>query len=237
MMIRKAGRGAHRRPDARGRRAVTVLLALVAAAGTSALVFTSVAGNRADPQPVRVAPTAAPVTVPADEHACEVTVARAREVVVAAQPSFSHWSGHVRAEVDLDAGRATLEQTRARWAATKATADADLADFATAYSAFEAVQDGCADRAAQADRAVVPSPTMAECRTEFAALSTAVTAAKAVVDDWSAHVEMMKGKEHTDPAQYGRMWHDMVAAAPTNLARFSEASLELTNHVDCPRPE
>jgi hypothetical protein len=74
------------------------------------------------------------------------------------------------------------------------------------------------------------------CRSEFVAVSAAVAAAKGVVDDWSAHVVMMKGKEHTDPLQYGRMWRDMVRAAPANLARFADASLELRNHVDCPRP-
>jgi hypothetical protein len=77
---------------------------------------------------------------------------------------------------------------------------------------------------------------MAVCRSDFAAVSAAVTAAKAVVDDWAAHVEMMKGKEHTDPQQYGQMWRDMVKAAPTDLGRFADASLELRKHVDCPRP-
>jgi hypothetical protein len=65
---------------------------------------------------------------------------------------------------------------------------------------------------------------------------TAVTAAKAVVDDWRAHVAMMKGKEHTDPTQYGRMWRDMVRAAPPNLDRFAQASLDLSDHTGCPRP-
>lgn len=80
------------------------------------------------------------------------------------------------------------------------------------------------------------------CQSELGAASSAVTSAGAVVDDWAAHVEMMKGREakgtgdHTDPAQYGRMWRDMVAAAPDNLGRFATASLNLMDHVECPRP-
>jgi hypothetical protein len=74
------------------------------------------------------------------------------------------------------------------------------------------------------------------CRSELASASAAVTAGKAVVDDWAAHVTMMKGKEHSDPLQYGRMWRDMVRAAPANLDRFAQASLELTGHTACPRP-
>jgi hypothetical protein len=232
-MIRRPGRGTHRRIDGtRSRRLVTVLLALVAAGATSAVVFRSV-GQRAEPVPLRVETTATATVDPAAEQACEVTVARGRDAVAAAQPSYSHWSGHVRAQIDYDNKVATLEQTRARWAATKATADADIAEFRSSLDAYEAVRDGCADRTG----ATQPGdPVMTECRSELAAVSAAVTAAKAVVDDWAAHVEMMKGKEHTDPQQYGQMWRDMVKAAPTNLARFADASLELRNHVDCPRP-
>jgi hypothetical protein len=233
-MSRRPGRGAHRGiDDRRGRRVVTVLLALVAAGAAFAVVFGSVAGNRPEPVPLRVETTA--TADPAATRACEVTVARGRDAVAAAQPSYSHWAGHVRAQIDYDNKVATLEQTRTRWAATKATADADIAQFRRAFDAYDAVRDGCADRPG----AVQPGdadPVMAVCRSDFAAVSAAVTAAKAVVDDWAAHVEMMKGKEHTDPQQYGQMWRDMVKAAPTDLGRFADASLELRKHVDCPRP-
>ncbi len=59
-------------------------------------------------------------------------------------------------------------------------------------------------------------------------MTVAVAAAGAMVDDWSHHVEMMKDREHSDPAQYGRRWRAMVAAAPVNLDRFARGSLELT---------
>ena len=233
-MIRRPGRGAHGGiDDRRGRRVVTVLLALVAAGAVVAVVFGSVAGNRPEPVPLRVEATA--TVDPVATRACELAVARGRDAVAAAQPSYSHWAGHVRAQIDYDNKVATLEQTRARWAATKATADADIAQFRRAFDAYDAVRDGCADRPG----AVQPGdadPVMAVCRSDYAAVSAAVAAAKAVVDDWAAHVEMMKGKEHTDPQQYGQTWRDMVKAAPTDLARFADASLELHKHVDCPRP-
>jgi hypothetical protein len=47
---------------------------------------------------------------------------------------------------------------------------------------------------------------------------------------------MMKDKEHIDPAQYGQQWREMVQAAPAPLDHFTRASLELTNHADCPDP-
>jgi hypothetical protein len=232
-MVRRRGQAA-----GTPRRGVVVLVGLVVAAGVLVLVrLTTVSGS-----PVEPAAHPAPATWveasadPVARQRCETTVARARAAVAAAQPAYSHWAGHVRAQLDLDAGTATLEQVRARWAATKATGDADVADFAAAYSAYEAVRDGCAAPAVDAASATPPDPVLTTCRTELTAASDAVDAAKAVVDDWAAHVEMMKGKEHTDPQQYGKRWRDMVTAAPRNLGRFAQASLALRNYVDCPQP-
>jgi hypothetical protein len=230
-------RGRHRRSGGGGRVLVTVLLAFVAAGGVATLLVVSVGRG---PGPPPIGTTAAPTDdAAAATRACETAVARGRDAVAAARPSYSHWSGHVRAQRDYDAGTATIEQTRERWAATKATADADLADFRTAYAAFETAQDGCAQdsgRPAPDDRHTTAAPVMAQCRTEFAVVSAAVAAAKGVVDDWAAHVAMMKGKEHYGPAEYGQMWRDMVDAAPADLARFAETSLAMSDRVDCPRP-
>ena len=229
-MIPRWARGRHRRrPDDRHRRSLlAVLLALVAVGGVGT-VLALAGGSGGTPAPTPA--VAAPVPTAVEVQACETTVARARDAVAAAQPSYSHWAGHVRAQLDYDAGTATLEQTRARWASTKATADADLAQFATAYAAYQAVQDGCGTPPSGAGDAVV-----AGCHADLASASAAVTAGKAVVDDWGAHVAMMKGKEHTDPTQYGRMWRDMVRAAPAHLDRFAQASLDMSGHTTCPRP-
>jgi hypothetical protein len=230
-MISRWDRGRHRRRhDGGGRRSVlAVLLALVAVGGIVTLVAL---GGRsrggAAPAPASVA--AAPATAALAVQTCRTAVARAHDAVSAAQPSYSHWSGHVHAQLDYDAGTATLAQTRARWASTKATADADLAEFATAYAAFQAVQDGCGGQGSD------PDPVVNGCRSELTSASAAVAAGKAVVDDWAAHVTMMKGKEHADPRQYGQMWRDMVRAAPADLDRFEQTSLDLTGHVACPRP-
>jgi hypothetical protein len=232
------GRGAHRRPPdhTRTRRTLTVLLALVATGGTAWLALSAGARDRTDSAPLPAAAEVGASAARADTAAlqgCKKVVTLARGAVKAATPAYSHWANHVRAQLDYDAGAATIEQTRARWAATKATADADIADFRTALTAFQAARGECAEATGvPADQADV----LTSCRSELRAASTAVTAAGGVVDDWAAHVAMMKGKEHTDPAQYGRMWRDMVNAAPDNLGRFASASLNLMDYVECPRP-
>ncbi len=241
-MVRTARRrGAHRRPrqGSRARTVGAVLFAVAAASGISVLALSAGSGETAAPQAVPVQPQAAPAGSAAAITDCARAVALGRDVIAAAQPSYSHWAGHVRAQIDFNTGAADLEQTRARWAATKATADADIAQFSTALAAFEPVRDGCAQGrslASPASASTAVNPVLVACRSEFDAVSTAVAAAGAVVHDWSHHIEMMKDKEHIDPAQYGQQWREMVQAAPANLDRFARASLELTNHADCPDP-
>ena len=261
------GRGRHRKRVRRRPRRARVLrvlgvVLLVAGAGAAvgavwpaARPAVPIAGPSPAPPSTPTAAPAAPVDPAAAAlQACATAVARGRAAVDAAQPSYSHWAAHVRAQLDLDAGLATLDQARERWAATRATADADLAGFTTVYAAFPPVRDGCAVPAAVSPAAVtVPSaapapdvrdrrpgaptdPVLAGCRTEFAAVDAAVTAAKAVVDDWAAHVAMMKDKAHTDPQQYGRRWHEMVAAASVHLDGFARATLAMDEHTGCPAP-
>jgi hypothetical protein len=212
---------------------------VAAASGISVLALSAGSGDTADPLAVPIQPQAAPGGSGTAAADCARAVALGRDVIAAAQPSYSHWAGHVRAQIDLDTGAADLEQTRARWAATKATADADIAWFRTTLAAFGPDRDGCAQArslATPASTLAAVDPVLVACRSEFDAVSAAVSAAGAVVDDWSHHVGMMKDKEHIDPAQYGQQWREMVQAAPVNLDRFARASLELTNHADCPDP-
>jgi hypothetical protein len=219
------------------------LLVLVTVAGLATALVLSPAGRPTDlpPAPAASPTAAAGAATGAALRACERVVATGRDTVDAARPSFSHWAGHVRAQLDYDAGAATLEQTRERWATTKATADADLADFARADAAFGAVRNGCAPEPGRVLLAGGPTPAdrdpvMVACRGEFESVSAAVAAAEAVVADWAAHVAMMKGKEHYGAHEYGRMWRDMVEAAPARLDRFARTSLAMSDHADCPHP-
>jgi hypothetical protein len=234
-MVRRAHRGVHRRrrPGGRGRIVGTVLLVLAVAGGITLFALTREARQPADPVPVR-AETAVAAAAVAAVAECSMSVALGRDAVEAARSSYSNWAGHVRAQIDLDAGTITREQAWARWTDTMATGDADIAEFRAARDIFDAQRDGCAQRPewASADG----DPMLVDCRSEFDAVSTAVAAAGGVVDEWAQHLEMMKAEEQVDPAQYGQRWRAMVESAPTVLDGLSQTSLELTQHANCPRP-
>lgn len=163
---------------------------------------------------------------------CARAVERGERVVRAAGTVHGNWSGHVRAQLDYDAGTATLEETRERWAATKATADADLAAFTAAVDQYRPGAAACAALRA----ADLPEPWQqpaVQCQVRDAGLATAVAAGEAVVGDWAAHVAMMKDRSHTEPTQYGRMWDEMVAAAPPHIAAFGTARDALAGVPGC----
>jgi hypothetical protein len=192
--------------------------------------------SRADVSPVvGSGPAVDEVTAdgtPAALADCVRAVERGERVVLAAGTVHGNWSGHVRAQLDYDAGTATLEQTRERWAATKATADADLLAFTTAVVEYRPGAAACAALRA-ADLPERWQQPAVQCQVRDAGLATAVGAGEAVVGDWAAHVAMMKDKSHTEPTQYGRMWDEMVAAAPPNIAAFGTARDALTGVPGC----
>jgi hypothetical protein len=231
-MVRRAHRGVHRRrrPGKRGRIAGTVLLAVLIAAGVALFALTRQAREPADPVPVRAEPAVAAAAV----AECSMSVALGRAAIEAARAAYSNWAGHVRAQIDLDAGTISREQASARWTGTMATGDADIAGFRAARDVFDAQRDGCARRSEWA--AADGDSMLVDCRSEFDAVSTAVAASGGVVDEWEEHLEMMKAEEQADPAQYGQRWRSMVDSAPTVLDRLSQTSLELTQHANCPRP-
>ena len=86
------------------------------------------------------------------------------------------------------------------------------------------------DRAAMTERW---RPVAAACSARASVTATAVQASEAVVGDWRAHVEMMQNKPHTDPNAYGKMWRDMVTAAPPHLDAFAAARDTLNQQPAC----
>ena len=153
-------------------------------------------------------------------------------MVAAADLSRDHWGTHVRAQTDYDVGAIGRQQMLDTFAATRAAGPADLAAFDAAEAQYTPVGSGCAglDPNALTERW---RPVATQCSQRAAAQATALTAGDAVVGDWRAHVEMMQNKPHTDPNAYGKMWRDMVTAAPPRLDAFAAARDALNQQPPC----
>ena len=240
--------GRHAQQPERGGRRRTV--ALIAGAGLALLAVgglfwatadrptraTTVANQAASSAPPGItpgtAPAADPNTPPEALVACVDAVQRGTAVVAAADAARDHWGTHVRAQTDYDVGAISRQQMVDTFAATKAMGPADLAAFDAAEAAYAPAGSGCTglDPNAVDQRW---QPVAAQCGQRAAAQAAALQAGSVVVADWRAHVEMMQNKPHTDPNAYGRMWRDMVTAAPPHLDAFSSARDTLNQQPAC----
>jgi hypothetical protein len=196
------------------------------------------AAARSEPSPgTPAAPNAAePGAEGNTPPAALVSCARAEEsgtaVVETAVASRNHWGDHVKAQLDYDAGTITAKQMVDIFAATRQAGPADLASYDTARAQFQPQADACTglDAAGMAERW---RPVAAECTTRAGQLATAVQASDAVVGDWRAHVAMMQNKPHTDRDEYGKMWRDMIVAAPPHLQGYTAARDALNQLPPC----
>ena len=222
--------------------AVAAGLALLAAGGVLWASLdrpsraTTVANQVESSAPASPAPagsaTADPTAPPAALLACVGSLERGAAVTTAADASRDHWGTHVRAQTDYDAGAITRQQMLDTFAATKASGPADLAAFDAAKAEYTPVSSGCAglDPNAMGPRW---QPVATQCGQRAAGMTAAMQAGDAVVADWRAHVEMMQNKPHTDPNVYGKMWRDMVNAAPPHLDGFTTARDALNQEPPC----
>lgn len=184
--------------------------------------FRSAAQNPVLPEPAPAATV--PSAVLPD---CAVAIERGEAAVVAATTAHRNWSGHVQAQLDYDAGRTTREQTKQTWAETKATAEADVADFRAARQRFDEETGRCGT-------VVVGGIAVEWCADRLTGLDDGLRIGDGVVDEWARHIEMMSNKKDMAPGDYGQMWREMVIAAPVNLDAFTASAERLDGLPACP---
>jgi hypothetical protein len=219
--------------------AVLAVGGLIWASGDRTTRATTVAnqvGSSAAPTPAGNADdgasTADPDAPPAALASCADSLQRGAAVVAAADASRDHWGTHVRAQTDYDVGAISRQQMLDTFAATKASGPADLAAFDTAKAAYGPTASGCSGLAPDT-MGQRWATVAAQCSQRATVEATALQAGDAMVADWRAHVEMMQNKPHTDPNAYGKMWRDMVNAAPPHLDAFATARDTLNQQPAC----
>jgi hypothetical protein len=188
----------------------------------------SVGGSR---QPA-VARSSSPAALP-QLAACQHELALANAVATAGNASAQDWGTHVSAQVQLDQGRSTLAQTRAMWAASKKRGPADVRAFTRARAAWEPAGGGCRSLAAVSHASSPVRSRAAACLARPAAARAVVAAGAEVNAQWSAHLDMMANKAHTDGGSYSRRWLQMVQDAQGPLKAYDQARRRLAAAPRC----
>jgi hypothetical protein len=165
--------------------------------------------------------------------ACRQELALADAVATAGDASSRDWGMHVGAQVQLDQGRISVAQTKAMWAASKKRGPADVRAFARALTAWQPAAGGCRSLAAVSHAASPVRSRAAACLSRSAAARAAVAAGTEVDTQWSAHLDMMANKPHTDGASYSRRWLQMVRDAQGPLKAYEQARRRLAAAPRC----
>jgi hypothetical protein len=152
----------------------------------------------------------------------------------AAAASARDWGTHTGAQVNLDAGKWTLAQAKAAWAASKAHGAADLRQFAAAKAATRTEVGVTACPSVTADTASTQlAADGRSCAARDRSLAAVLSTGAVVHSQWAAHLAMMADKTHTDAGAYHQRWATMVAQAKTPLQRYAAAATALSRAPVC----
>src|SRR5512133_44525 len=244
--------------DTRGPRwstaaAVLVALVIIVAGGASGRAWHNQNDRAADragaPSSTTTTTTSSPTSSPsttststAEEQArataqkavaaCAAEVKAGQAVAAKAAVSAAHWATHTGAQLKLDSGAYTLAQTKAAWAASKATGPQDVREFVAADRAYRAVDGKCGSVAAAADGTDV-APQAVACATRGSALARVDKTGAVVNGQWAAHLDMMANKAHYVTIAYRAKWDGMVRAAQPALAAYRAAVAILRQAPGC----
>jgi hypothetical protein len=164
--------------------------------------------------------------------ACAKEVKAGEAVAARAAVSAAHWTTHTNAQIRFDKHEYTLAQTKAAWAASKATGSQDVSGFRSADKAYAAVDGACAKASGPAAGTDLATRT-SQCAARAAALARIERSGAVVNSQWAAHLVMMAHKDHYVTAAYRVKWEGMVRAAQPALSLYRSAAAGLAKAPSC----
>ena len=188
-----------------------------APASTTAIDPTPTGPTRTDPTPTGSAPDESADTA---LKACRANVAAADKVLAAGRDGMRHWSEHIQAQTDANAGRITTAEMEAIFDRTMKAGHHDETQWADAIQAHQKTSGSCQD--------VAGAPTevanqLARCAERRRAQEPVLNAAHDGMADWTKHLgEMrrsMKGKLHNPQQKWLQTWR----AAPPHINAYKQA--------------
>ncbi|WP_157987947.1 hypothetical protein [Jiangella endophytica] len=166
--------------------------------------------------------------------ACAGRLAAGDAYVESAGVGIGHWGEHVQARTDLLNGAVGQEEMRAIWKRTRLSGPDDVAQATAALDAYDALP-GCADLASVEGTPANVAEQAAACLERETAMTTAVAASTAGLQDWANHLNAMAS--HADgemtAAAAQDLWVASWEAAPVNIAAYDDARALLVAAPAC----
>ena len=161
---------------------------------------------------------------------CKRKVASRDAVIARAATGVDHWSQHVQAQTDANAGRISVAAMKKSFMRTRLLGPADIGRYRGALDAAAAQSGGCAT---PKDAPGDVKATLGSCAARLAAQKPVLGAGARGMNDWSSHLAAMKRSKggHVHNAQ--QVWVAAWRAAPPNITSFEKASARFRSAAAC----
>ena len=188
-----------------------------APAATTATDPTPTGPTRPDPTPTGSAQDESADTA---LKACRGNVEAADKVLAVGKDGMRHWSEHIQAQTDANAGKITIAEMDTIFHRTMKAGDHDETRWADAVQAHQETSGSCKD--------VLGAPTdvadqLARCAERRRAQDPVLSAAHDGMADWTKHLGEMrrseKGKIHNPQQKWLQTWR----AAPPHINAYKQA--------------
>jgi hypothetical protein len=202
-------------------------------AETSATTVESQAPSTAESSPSPSATPSATANAAAAKAlaACKERVRAADVVLKEGETGVKHWAEHIRAQKDNFAGKATVDEMKARFKKTRLKGPRDLERYNDALSTYEDLEGSCG-KVKGADTVVAAA--LAKCAKRSNAQAPVMKATAAGMKDWKNHQKFMQRNaqhEAGSPSEAQATWLEQYHAAPKNINAFKKA----TKNFEAPR--
>jgi hypothetical protein len=164
-------------------------------------------------------------------EACQARVRAADDVLKQGKIGVLHWAGHVQAQKDNLAGKATVDQMRARFKKTRLKGPDDLKRYNVALASYKDLEGSCG-KVKGADEVVAAA--LAKCGKRSKAQEPLMKVTAAGMKDWQGHQKFMQRNalhREGSPSEAQATWLKQYRAAPENINAFKKAD----KNFDAPR--
>jgi hypothetical protein len=156
-------------------------------------------------------------------EACQSRVTAADDVLKQGKIGVEHWAEHVQAQKDNLAGKATVDQMRARFKKTRLKGPDDLQRYNKALSSYEDLEGSCGKVKGADD---VVAVALAKCAKRSKAQEPLMKATAAGMKDWKGHQKFMQRNalhREGSPSEAQATWLKQYHTAPKNINAFKKA--------------
>jgi hypothetical protein len=159
---------------------------------------------------------------------CRSSVEAADDVLEAAEEGIGHWSEHVQAQTDANAGDISETEMDAIFTRTRKAGDDDVRRYEDAVD--EAVDRSASCRVPQGAPAEI-ADKLENCAERDEAQQPVLEAAKDAMDDWESHLADMRRSASSHVHDARGVWLRAWRAAPRHIKAYDKAE----DKFDAPR--